>query len=216
MMSPSQHDGWCSSPREGYMSSPESQTWERLPNETDKAFAAFCQYLELGPDRSIGQAHQRQNSGKTAAKSRWWEEWSSQYDWVARARAFDSWEWQQKLETRQQAIEVSRQLLIDSTLRAAEDLVAVASNHQECDSVRLKAILEVLDRSGVGAVKTVEVSGPSGGPITTKDETPAPRKNTAEQALEIARILSRTGALSSLVDKTRQDTTELTTVNDTE
>ena len=71
--------------------------WDRLAEETGKAFHAFEHYLELPPaERSIDAAwgehqtacRQRENSGKTAG--RWWQQWSSDHDWPARAAAYDA------------------------------------------------------------------------------------------------------------------------------
>lgn len=65
-----------------------SDIWQRATDETDKAFAAFCVYRDLGSERSIDKAYQRQNGGKTAP--RWWEGWSTRYKWVERVKAYDN------------------------------------------------------------------------------------------------------------------------------
>lgn len=59
----------------------------RLPNESARAHAAKVAYVTMGPDRSLEKA--RQKSGKKAAYVRQLEEWSSQHDWQATARAWD-------------------------------------------------------------------------------------------------------------------------------
>lgn len=62
--------------------------WDRREDETQRAYEVFCQYLELGPrDRSLDKV--RQQLGKPSGYTRWLEEWSSKYDWVARAEAHD-------------------------------------------------------------------------------------------------------------------------------
>ena len=33
-----------------------AELWERLPQESMKAYAAFCAYRDLGPDRSMAKA----------------------------------------------------------------------------------------------------------------------------------------------------------------
>lgn len=72
-----------------------SKPWERQEEETDKAFAAFCIYRDMGAGRSLAGAWQKQrkDGGKTAEKTtnppRYWEQWSSLYSWSARAVAYD-------------------------------------------------------------------------------------------------------------------------------
>lgn len=59
--------------------------WEIQPKESEKAFAAFCVYRDLGPDRSLSQV-----SENLQKSSRWIKEWSRIHDWVVRARAYDN------------------------------------------------------------------------------------------------------------------------------
>lgn len=61
-----------------------SELWERQDGETPKAYAAFCVYRDLGPDRSMAK------TGETLGKSQGlMEEWSAKYEWVKRAAAWD-------------------------------------------------------------------------------------------------------------------------------
>lgn len=61
------------------------EPWERQPEETPKAFEAFCVYRDLGPERSIAKA------GKQLGKNRvTLEQWSSKYEWVKRCTAWDT------------------------------------------------------------------------------------------------------------------------------
>lgn len=66
------------------------QPWERLENETPKAYAAFCKYYRLVPEeRSISKV--REKIGKRSASERGLETWSSRYNWVSRAQAWDDY-----------------------------------------------------------------------------------------------------------------------------
>jgi hypothetical protein len=59
--------------------------------EGAKAYSAFVTYRELGPGRSVDKAyavHAGHQMGTKRAPGRW-KEWSRQYDWLARARAYD-------------------------------------------------------------------------------------------------------------------------------
>ena len=75
--------------------------WERREDETPKAYAAFCVYRDLGPARrSIDAAYRAskaqvgENGGESGATGKrapsHWEKWSSDFDWVKRAEAYDS------------------------------------------------------------------------------------------------------------------------------
>lgn len=68
------------------------QPWERQPGETSKAYAAFCRYRRMPPEkRSLALvASKGQKRGKTGGKARTSiVELSAQHDWVARAAAYD-------------------------------------------------------------------------------------------------------------------------------
>lgn len=66
--------------------------WERAPGETDKAFAAFRIYRDLGPEKRSLEAVATKVA-KKALKGRgqptYIKEWSSQNKWVERASAYD-------------------------------------------------------------------------------------------------------------------------------
>jgi hypothetical protein len=145
--------------------------WDRLPAETAKAYAAFSAYLALGPDRSIDRAfEQRQNSSKTAARSRWWMEWSRQHGWVARAAAFDQHELQEKVAARVEVRERIRQSAIDNAAMALSEIVSLCRFEDDdkpsfAAKVRLAAAAQLLSLAGVDAPKRHELSGPGGGPV---------------------------------------------------
>jgi hypothetical protein len=61
--------------------------WMKLNEETPKAYEAFCIYRDLGPGRTI-PAVQAEYS-KSPSYIRQLHEWSSKYDWVDRAAAYD-------------------------------------------------------------------------------------------------------------------------------
>jgi hypothetical protein len=64
------------------------EPWTRLEDETDKAYRAFCIYRDAGPDKRTHE-YVREELGKASGYTRWLEEWSSKYDWVDRASAYD-------------------------------------------------------------------------------------------------------------------------------
>lgn len=58
--------------------------WDRRPDETDPAFAAFKIYLECEPRSSAKVAEKIHKSPALIRR------WASKYDWQERARAWDS------------------------------------------------------------------------------------------------------------------------------
>lgn len=61
-----------------------AELWERQEKETDKAFEAFCVYRDMGPERSLNKTVQKLSKNRTTLA-----DWSSKYNWVKRAAAWD-------------------------------------------------------------------------------------------------------------------------------
>src|SRR5512137_1560756 len=59
--------------------------FEQQPRESNKAFAAFKTYLDLGPDRSFSQV-----AAKRGVSPRMVAKWSSKHGWCARVAARDA------------------------------------------------------------------------------------------------------------------------------
>jgi len=57
-------------------------TFEQQPRESNKAFAAFKTYLELGAQRSLADVADQHGKSKTMI-----ERWSRRFDWPARVQA---------------------------------------------------------------------------------------------------------------------------------
>lgn len=86
--------------------------WERRPDETSKSYRAFTQYLLLGPDRSLEEL--RKELDRKPSYLRWLEVWSSKYDWVDRATAYDA-------EMGKQALEKNKGKVVESLERQARE-----------------------------------------------------------------------------------------------
>jgi hypothetical protein len=68
------------------------ERWERLPNESAKAYKAFCHYRDTEPrDRALARTY-REVSNKPSARraSGRFHTWQRLYDWVERAREYDA------------------------------------------------------------------------------------------------------------------------------
>jgi len=79
-----------------------AEIWERQKDESNKAYHTFCIYRDMGPNRSLEKT--RQKIGKPAGYIRWLHTWSSKYDWVTRAQAYDDYIEKKKREEKEKAI----------------------------------------------------------------------------------------------------------------
>jgi hypothetical protein len=70
----------------------EKELWQRLENETDRAFEAFRTVLSLpAGDRTLVAAYRHFVGNPNASKvSDAWNEWSRRYAWRERAQAYDA------------------------------------------------------------------------------------------------------------------------------
>jgi hypothetical protein len=68
--------------------------WERQADESDRAFAAFVVYRDLGGRRSLDEVcrrlYPRSQTGRKRAATGRVQLWSTRHRWVARARAWDA------------------------------------------------------------------------------------------------------------------------------
>jgi hypothetical protein len=67
-----------------------TKEWERRPDESGQAYKAFCEYRDLGLERTIKSAYQKAIKRPTQYTSGRWTSWSVRYEWDARARAYDA------------------------------------------------------------------------------------------------------------------------------
>ena len=74
--------------------------WDRLPTETDKSYAAFLDYRDMGARRSVREAARRYHikalsageiHGQENTTVSNWLAWSSKHKWVSRAIAREEW-----------------------------------------------------------------------------------------------------------------------------
>jgi len=75
----------------------EVDPWERLPDESSKAYHAFCLYLWDGHWRSMRKVADALGKGFSYENQLW--KWSAKFNWLDRARAFDTYV--DTLQTRQ-------------------------------------------------------------------------------------------------------------------
>jgi hypothetical protein len=68
------------------------EPWDKQEGETPKSYAAFCEYRNMGPSRSLRKTAEKYYdiSGKTAVNLRYIEQWSSKFKWVSRVDVWDA------------------------------------------------------------------------------------------------------------------------------
>lgn len=60
-------------------------SWERMPNESSKAYEAFLEYCKLGPARTLTEVGQRLHKSRTLCGT-----WSGRWQWQLRVRRYDA------------------------------------------------------------------------------------------------------------------------------
>lgn len=139
-----------------------SQPWKRQPGETAKAYSAFQQYCGLGSDRSIDKCFAQQSDSKTAARraARHWFHWSSRWNWVERARAYD------------EHCEAHRQAELEKRLKQLA--------HQQADFAveeftrlvrRVRLADKILDKADEHPITDIEVETVEGGQVVVRTKT---------------------------------------------
>lgn len=67
----------------------KSKPYDRQPNETDKSWAAFCVYRDMGRDRTLEKVDQNKTQTRQKRSLSYLKEWSVKHSWVKRCSAFD-------------------------------------------------------------------------------------------------------------------------------
>lgn len=124
--------------------------WDRRTDETDKAWIGFVAYRDQGPGRTLPRA--MTISGAKPGAVRAWERWSSRFDWVARAQAFDG---HVDRKSVQPAVEKARAEMAERHVRLGKALQGIAAQalphlNEKAKAGKLKAgEVAALTKSGV-------------------------------------------------------------------
>ena len=92
--------------------SPKPKPYDRQPSETDKSWAAFCAYRDMGRERSLEKL--KQNRIETGGSNTYstLTNWSSKYSWVKRCSVFDGEELERE-SIELQKLRLSRRLQME-------------------------------------------------------------------------------------------------------
>jgi hypothetical protein len=88
------------------------ESWEQLPGETGRAYAAFCIFRDCGVERNIRKAVEtaENDTVKREKKYRVWRNWCSQFRWRERTADYDRYTEKLKQAERRKTIEAQGEL----------------------------------------------------------------------------------------------------------
>lgn len=161
---------------------------ERLANESNRAFAAFIEYLRLGPQRSLDAAAQSLHKSVGTLRK-----WSERHGWVARAAAYDELCIRQELELqavltkskavdwvrRQERLKEAEWEIAERCIEKAKELLARPDvKWSGGDIAKLLDVASKLARLSTGMeTDRRELTGKDGGPVKVEvDVTPLIRR----------------------------------------
>jgi hypothetical protein len=70
-----------------------ADSWERLPGESPKTYAAFCHFMNHGWERNIRKAADTAGNGADGKGGRYgtWKHWSMKFQWMQRVGDYDEY-----------------------------------------------------------------------------------------------------------------------------
>lgn len=131
------------------------EPWERQPNETSRAYEAFCVYRDMGPGRSINKTGRSLSKNRTTIS-----EWSVKYEWVRRTAEWDAE--QDRIARQAQIDEIKKMrkrhadIANAMLIKAAKALQSIPADEIKASDVsrmvEIASKLERLSRGDVGEV----------------------------------------------------------------
>jgi hypothetical protein len=143
---------------------------ERLEGESARAYQAFCNYRDLGPDRSLDRAWQRFCAAKDPSKDHsakrrpgFWADWSVKYHWVKRTEIYDYQIEDEKLQARAERREKLREMRgrfeLEHQERSENQVRKISLVlDQEC-AARRNEVIRVTDEKAAGVKTTTTIRG---------------------------------------------------------
>jgi hypothetical protein len=184
--------------------------FDRQPNESTRAWAAFREYLAMGADRSLAAV-----AAKIQKRKSQLEKWSVRWSWVERAFEYDAHNAriQSEEENRLMKERAAEWAARQSSLRETEYQTAVALEKKARelldqpgttwtvgDCVRALALAAKQRRMACGLpTDSSEISGPNGAPLVSPASVviertrPDLKKFTDEELAEYRRLLVKGG-----------------------
>jgi hypothetical protein len=176
-----------------------AEIWERQNNESSKAYAAFCVYRDLGPERSLDKALSVAN--KKPTNRRHWSRWMEKYRWYERAQAYDDYIERKERKEKEKAILEKADEMADRHVKLAKAFQQrIAQALQQIDPAQLSPsdmakwldVATKLERLSIGEPTEIgkqEVQGQ----VTQRYEYDITQR--IEQYADVYRQLARRGVL---------------------
>jgi hypothetical protein len=187
----------------------QSPSPERLPDESARAYRAFCHYRDLGPNRSLDRAWEchcttsdQGKNRKSARRPGHWGAWSQKFLWVKRADAHDD----QIDEERRNAAFERRRALREQRSRfeaeqqpQTENLVRMMDSQLErMGSAQHHEVTQVKTDAATGKKITTKIKGFN---ATGMAQLVKARNQTVKQATESVRDLEEEEKEEGTVDR---------------
>jgi len=133
--------------------------WHQSEDEPADRFAAFVEYLRLGPNRSLKKLWETGRSEGVIEVTRGTLEiWSSTHGWVARAAAWDRHELAARIDARIFVRERVRGRVLQRANRLADKLCDIALGKSKPHAAQVKALLGALAIAGISELRELQVN----------------------------------------------------------
>lgn len=133
----------------------DRQPWHRWEDETSEAYEAFCQYLDMGTDRSHAKLGRERDCSRANVSK-----WSSRWHWVERVHAYEHHLAELAREPREKAIQAVYGEIVKEYLPIIKRLIKIAKGEIKSPSrEEVTAGRDLIDRLGAVAPKEILVKG---------------------------------------------------------
>jgi hypothetical protein len=179
---------------------PSPTRQERLPDESPRAYRAFCCYRDLGPNRSLDRAWEgycttpdEGKKSKSARRPGHWGAWSQKFSWVRRAEAHDdlvdeerrniAFEQRRALQEQRSRFEAEQQPQIENHVRTMDLILEKMGSAQHHESTQVKCDKDT------GKTITTKIKGFNAPGMAVLMKV---RNQTAKQAIQGTRDIEET------------------------
>jgi hypothetical protein len=115
---------------------PNAKPWDQLPEETDKQFAAFLVYLNLGANRTVKKAIEEVGKrGKTNGQ-RSWDNYAASNRWLERASAYDIYIQQELKSRNEDFMVVGKKSMAEAYCLSAQMLADILRNPKDHQKIK--------------------------------------------------------------------------------
>jgi hypothetical protein len=128
----------------------DKNKWDRLPTETTKAYSAFVEFLEAGPQRSLRDVSV---SSYGVVKN-----WAGFHNWTERVTAWDDQVQCGKLDRYKQTVQGARSMIAAQIEDLVNVMIKIAKGHMVPNRGQVTALQVLFNRIGLNEIKDNETS----------------------------------------------------------